>query len=114
MADRDLVLTCENCGNRFLYSLEEQRQERDGSSPRPKRCPGCRALDRLTGSQKGMVKWFNPRKGYGFISREGEKDLFVHVSDIAAPTKRLRAGQRVAFRVRESERGPRAVEVEPV
>ena len=116
MPVKDIILICESCGNQFLYSREEQRQTqtRSGSlEERPSRCPGCRALDRLTRRPGGTVKWYSPRKGYGFIAREGKEDLFLHASGIAKDVKRLKGGQPVSFCVEESERGPRAVDVRP-
>jgi len=50
------------------------------------------------GMAEGTVKWFNPDKGYGFISREGGDDLFVHFSEIQSEGfKTLDEGQRVSF-----------------
>lgn len=47
---------------------------------------------------EGTVKWFNPDKGYGFISREGGDDLFVHFSEIQTEGfKTLDEGQKVSF-----------------
>jgi len=60
----------------------------------------------------GSVKWFNDRKGYGFIEREGGKDLFVHHSSIDMPGfKTLSEGDKVSFDVNESDRGPEAKNV---
>lgn len=61
---------------------------------------------------EGTVKWFNDRKGYGFIEREEGKDLFVHHSSIDMPGfKTLAEGDRVSFDVNESDRGPEAKNV---
>ena len=61
---------------------------------------------------EGIVKWFNDRKGYGFIEREGGKDLFVHHSSIDMPGfKTLSEGDKVTFDVNESDRGPEAKNV---
>jgi len=63
-------------------------------------------------SEEGTVKWFNDRKGYGFVSRESGDDVFVHFSSIAGDGfKSLQEGDRVSFEVQESERGPHAVNV---
>src|SRR6478672_341092 len=56
---------------------------------------------------KGKVKWFNAEKGYGFIAREGDPDIFVHFSAIQQDGyKSLREGEEVEFDLVESERGP--------
>ena len=62
----------------------------------------------------GRVKWFDPRKGYGFIELEdGSGDVFVHFSDILGEGYRtLEEGQKVRFEILESEKGPKAVKVE--
>jgi len=63
-------------------------------------------------SEEGTVKWFNDRKGYGFISRESGDDVFVHFSSIAGDGfKSLQEGDRVSFEVEQNERGPQAVSV---
>ena len=55
---------------------------------------------------KGTVKWFDERKGYGFIAQEDGKDVFVHFSSIAMPGfKTLAEGEEVTFDVEENERG---------
>ena len=60
----------------------------------------------------GTVKWFNGSKGYGFISREGGDDVFVHYSAIQGEGFRnLEEGQRVEFGVEASPKGPHAVNV---
>lgn len=62
------------------------------------------------GNRTGTVRYFNYRKGYGFIScPELEDDTFVHVSDTNGS---LRKGDRVTFRIEQEEKGPRAREVE--
>ena len=58
------------------------------------------------------MKWFNDRKGYGFINQENGQDVFVHYSSIDAPGfKTLSEGDRVSFNVEQSERGPEAKNV---
>ena len=61
---------------------------------------------------RGMVKWFNDRKGYGFISAEGQSDVFVHFSAIEGNGFRtLREGEQVEFEIKASERGAEASNV---
>lgn len=61
---------------------------------------------------KGTVKWFNNQKGYGFISDEEGKDVFVHYSGLAMEGfKTLEEGQKVEFEVVDGAKGPQAVNV---
>lgn len=63
--------------------------------------------------EEGTVSWFNDGKGYGFIQREGQKDVFVHFSAIKKSGFRtLREGQKVSFTVVQGEKGLQAAEVE--
>ena len=63
----------------------------------------------------GTVKWFNGSKGYGFIEREGGKDVFVHYSAIQGDGFRnLEEGQQVEFTVEEGAKGPQAASVVPM
>ena len=60
----------------------------------------------------GTVKWFNATKGFGFIERENDKDVFVHHTAIVSDGYRtLDEGQRVEFTITEGEKGPQAQEV---
>ncbi|TCO74607.1 cold-shock protein [Marinisporobacter balticus] len=60
----------------------------------------------------GTVKWFNAEKGFGFISVEGEDDVFVHFSAIQSEGfKSLEEGQQVEFEITEGNRGPQASNV---
>ena len=61
---------------------------------------------------KGTVKWFNNKKGYGFINEESGRDIFVHFSSINMDGyKSLSEGEAVIFEVEESNRGPEAKNV---
>ncbi len=64
--------------------------------------------------QTGTVKWFDTQKGYGFIERgEGEDDVFVHFSAIQEEGfKDLEEGEKVEFKVEETDRGLQAENVE--
>jgi CspA family cold shock protein len=63
----------------------------------------------------GTVKWFNDKKGFGFIApEEGGKDLFVHMSEIQMEGfKTLKDGQAVEYAVGTNDRGPVAEKVTP-
>ena len=66
----------------------------------------------MTTQEKGIVKWFNDEKGYGFIARDNGGDVFVHYSAISATGYRsLDEGQRVEFTVVQGQKGPQAQDV---
>ena len=63
----------------------------------------------------GTVKWFNDAKGFGFIEREGESDVFVHYRAINGNgRKTLHDGQQVTFEITDGEKGPQADNVTPL
>jgi cold shock protein len=63
----------------------------------------------------GTVKWFNAEKGYGFISRDGGPDVFVHYSAIQSEGfRKLVEGQKVEFTVEQGPKGPQAANVMPL
>jgi len=63
----------------------------------------------------GVVKWFDSRKGYGFLTTDEEQDVFVHYSAIIAENdddfKNLYEGDTVEFNITEGKKGPQASEV---
>ena len=65
-------------------------------------------------SLKGKIKWYNSKKGYGFIEREDiEKDVFVHASAVReAGLKFLNEGDELTFEVEDAEKGPAAVNLQ--
>lgn len=65
--------------------------------------------------ETGIVKWFNNKKGYGFISRTSGEDLFVHHSAIVAEGFRsLAEGDRVEFEITQDQKGQAAAEVRKI
>jgi len=66
-------------------------------------------MEKLTGT----VKWFDSKKGYGFITADNGQDVFVHYTGISGTGFRtLEEGERVSFSVMESDKGLKAVDVE--
>ena len=64
---------------------------------------------------KGKVKWFDRKKGYGFISRNSGEDVFVHHTSIIADGFRsLKQGEMVEFLIKQDQKGQAAVEVRKV
>lgn len=62
----------------------------------------------------GTVKWFNAEKGFGFITGEDGKDVFVHFSQInKGGFKTLEEGEEVTFEITEGQKGPQASNVTP-
>jgi len=64
---------------------------------------------------EGKVKWFNEKKGFGFIEKEEGGDVFVHYSAIKSEGfKTLYEGQRVSFDIEDGQKGPAATNVKPL
>ena len=101
----DRFLSCQHCGISFVWTgWEQQRQAQE-----PEHCPGCRHLLKLS-QRWGVVKWFDARKGFGFITMADGSDIFVRRRDVMRGA-RLRKGQLVSFRMKEGKNGPRAIKV---
>lgn len=64
----------------------------------------------------GIVKWFNPRKGFGFITSEDGTDIFVHKSDVdyIGTRNHLEPGLKVSYEVQDSPQGKKAIKVRTV
>lgn len=105
---QDEILYCARCGISFLWSQEEQKWA--GGPPAPKFCGGCRHLLPGEGRERGLVKWYDPRKQYGFLVRSGQPDIYVHRSALQG-SRILRPGDLVEFAVEQTERGPAAAQV---
>jgi cold shock protein len=114
MKPSDRTLTCAKCGIRFAYTAYEQRVHARSNPPGspPMLCPGCRALERLGAQKTGTVRWYDRRKGYGFVRSQDGRDIFFHRSALvntrAGPPRR---NSRVRFLLATTDRGMEATEV---
>jgi CspA family cold shock protein len=127
---QDETRYCENCGISFIWTVEEQRasalvpgEQEDGNVAGdaetqlsvpvplvpPDRCLGCRYLLPSEGRERGLVKWYHRRKGYGFITRNGSPDLYVNRS--ALRRGHLMPGELVEFSLGHSPQGLAATHV---
>jgi CspA family cold shock protein len=69
----------------------------------------------MSEKETGTVKWFSSQKGYGFLSREGDSDVFVHFSAIIGEGFRnLEEGDVVEFDVQQGPKGPQAANVRKI
>jgi CspA family cold shock protein len=143
---KDQWATDEN-GNRFIFTVEMQRQLRDaglpvtpdslaeldvpvpaksnppaqqyGRSDGPKSeemtftPPETIQIDPQSGKYIGRMKWYNEKKGYGFLVRGAGEEIFFHkTSTVGEPTS-FAEGQWVLYDVEETKKGPEATDIEP-
>ncbi len=101
----DRILSCQHCGIQFVWTGWEQRHD-DHS---PQFCCGCRHLLAMT-PRWGVVKWYDRRKGFGFITMPDGTDVYVRRHDVRG-VRRLSRGQVVSFRLKQGKNGPRAIKV---
>jgi CspA family cold shock protein len=108
----DEIRFCERCGISFVWTIEEQKQPAadqetvQGTAPAaPVHCTGCRRLLPAPGRERGQVKWYNARKRYGFIVRNGQPDIFVSAAAIRG-RRMLHSGDLVEFGIGENSSGP--------
>lgn len=125
-------------GNRFVFTVEMQRKlVRAGLPVEPESLsdlkdtgksnyqevvekketeftqPDLIQIDPETGKYIGRLKWYNPVRGYGFISRGGGEDIFFHKTSTIGNPDEFEEGQWVLYDVEDRPKGPEAVEVEP-
>ncbi len=95
-------------------TAEPSRGPRPGAKPQGDRPP--RSFDRPSGPSEdmdGQVKWYDPKKGFGFVAVEGSKDVFIHRSVLAREgISELQEGQRIRMKVVPGAKGLEATSVE--
>ena len=70
-------------------------------------------IDPMSGKYVGRVKWYNARKGYGFLLRGAGEEIFFHRSSAVVDAEELNEGQWVLYDVEETDKGPEATDIEP-
>ncbi|MFN8491242.1 MAG: cold shock domain-containing protein [Caldilineaceae bacterium] len=110
---QDETLFCERCGISFLWSVEEQKAvAATGEEAQPPLyCTGCRHLLAPASRERGLVKWYNAQKRYGFITRRNAPEIYVHGTELQ-DQRRLAPGDLVEFSLGTGDRGPLAQAVQ--
>jgi CspA family cold shock protein len=116
---RDTLVTCVECGQQFIFTVEAQREMAERGLPVtiPDLCSDCTQRDRYAGKLHGRIKWFSLEKGYGFIIKDDGSEVFVHrnglvpTGDGTRPT--LGEGEQVLFELSDTPKGPQAIQVTP-
>jgi CspA family cold shock protein len=116
---RDTLVTCQECGKQFVFTVEKQRKmaERGQEVRIPETCDRCTQRTKYGGRLHGHLKWFSLEKGYGFIVKDDGSEIFVHRSGVARADDGtllpLEEGQEVLYEEKDTPKGPQAVEVTP-
>jgi cold shock protein len=100
----DRILRCNECGTSFIWAAEEQVEQTHPSAL----CPMCRRLAAPPGKHRGIIKWFNRSKGYGFITVTDGTEIFVHKNGLEEGQSLPRTGQLVQFAIASGPRGAQA------
>jgi CspA family cold shock protein len=116
---RDTLITCRECSNQFVFRVEQQRKMADQGLEIvvPELCDSCTQRIEYGGRLHGRIKWFSAEKGYGFIIQQGGDEVFVHRNSIPLTEEgtlpSLEEGQEVLYELRDTPKGPQAVQVTP-
>ncbi len=92
---------------------EPQREQREQRSSREEVTePTSIQIDPMTGKYIGRIKWYNGRKGYGFILRGAGEEIFFHRSAAVKDTEQFAEGMWILYDVEETNKGPEATDIE--
>jgi len=117
MSDEHQTIICQRCGCGFVLTstYRDFLARRGAKVAVPVQCLRCFLKVGPLPKQSGEVKWFSPRRGYGFITTIEDNDVFFHQNELVARNGNLpHEGQRTQFHVRHSVKGSEAVNVELV
>jgi CspA family cold shock protein len=116
-SDGSQTVVCQRCGRGYVLTPTYlDLLERWGDKAIvPVVCPTCFIRAKTLPKEEGKVKWFNPRKHYGFIATEAGDEVFFHQEQLLDDSGQApRDGQAVRFHVRFARKGPQALNVELV
>lgn len=99
-------------GNSYAPPRERER-EREPQRDQEIVGPETIQIDPMTGKYIGRVKWYNEKKGYGFIVRGAGEEIFFHKSATVGEAEGYEEGQWVLYDVETRQKGPEATDVEP-
>ena len=117
MPDQVQSVVCQRCGRGHVVtsSYLDYLVQHKAKENTPMLCMTCFLKVGPLPKQRGEVKWFNPRKQYGFIATGGDQDVFVHQRQIlGGDGNKLQEGQMVLFHSRYAKKGPEALNIELV
>jgi CspA family cold shock protein len=115
MKDQFDVVICQRCGRGFVLTATYRDFLRRWGRQVvvPVLCPTCFLGAGPLPKEKGKVKWFSPRKHYGFITIGEDTDVFFHQQQLLTEVDGVpQEGQAVRFHMRRSPKGPEALNVE--
>jgi CspA family cold shock protein len=115
MPEQIQTIVCQRCGRGFTLTANycNLRARRGAGVVEPVLCPTCFFRKGPLPKERGKVKWFNPRKHYGFIvTKEGEEVFFHQRQVLEGNVDEAQEGQTVRFHIRYAEKGPEALNVE--
>jgi CspA family cold shock protein len=114
-SDQLHIVICQRCGRGFVLTdlYRDLLARRKTKIAVPVLCPTGFLKAGPLPKQRGEVKWFDPRRHYGFIITEEGEELFFHQQQIVEGSEdQAREGQTVRFHVRYAAKGPEALNVE--
>ena len=115
MSDQLQVIVCQRCGRGFILTTTycDLLARRGVEVVVPVLCPTCFLRKGPLPKQQGKVKWFDPRRRYGFIIAEEGEEVFFHQQQVVGGNGNdVHEGQTARFHMHYSEKGQKALNVE--
>ncbi len=113
------ALPAQATSSKPIKSAERSYQPKPIAKPSPDKkkssdveAPASIQIDPQTGKYIGRMKWYNMKKGYGFIMRGADEEMFFHKSSTVGDPTELNEGEWILYDVEETHKGPEATEIE--